>query len=417
MAMKNKKKTRHIVEGVLRLRLLHATWIFLFAALISLVQTIVLAADSAPVISSETSPSGTELQQAIPSSTFQARRIRISQTELRFEPLIRSQQDLAGLLTGQPLGKQITAQSIERLMQAVPGIDPAGRYGGAEYGEIRDAFSITCINSARGYRSGSQLLFQSLTPGSSPASGSFTSNFDSECLTPLDNIPVQLRRVIGILLDKDGKVFCSATVLDIRTILTSRHCFVRADGAEEPTHEQLFNEQVTFQTAEPHNGRSDFTIAAPDATAVPLVDFQASDDYLVLRVKSWDLQYHVEIAATRLPAGRTPTPAWIIGSNPTVTDVGQARKAMDFTRGSQPRACAILEVTTAGCIYHSCQTGPATSGAGVLTFDRDRPSDPVRLLGVHKGPVASAKNCEAAPPFELKVNLASGIGAADLFRK
>jgi hypothetical protein len=65
-----------------------------------------------------------------------------------------------------------------------------------------------------------------------------------------------------------------------------------------------------------------------------------------------------------------------------------------------------LEVTPAGCIYHSCQTGPATSGAGLLIVE---PDERIRLVGVHKGPLGRSTGCEQNPPVDLQLNLAAAI--------
>lgn len=386
------------------------------AALSATLPSLIMAADAAPAATAQqVQTADAAILRDVPTANLEWRRLPLSQTDLRFEPLVRSQRELAGLLTGQPLVRSLTSESMERLMQVVPGLPPGDRYGDAKYTPIRDSFSAACLNSAKNYRGRSQLLWEALAAGPAVTWTSFPSSFDTNCLTPLKDLPVPLKRVVGILLDKDGKAFCSATITGARTVLTSRHCFVRGeDGAEEPNLEQLFTEQISLQTAEQHHGRDSFSIAAPDAAALPLAPFVASDDYLVLRVKSWDLQYQVATDPVRLPEGKNPIPAWIIGSNPTLADVGQAKTAMDFTRGSKPQACAILEVSAKGCVYHSCQTGPATSGAGILVYDESKPADPVRLLGVHKGPVASAKSCDGSPPVDLQVNLATAIGAGEL---
>jgi hypothetical protein len=101
-----------------------------------------------------------------------------------------------------------------------------------------------------------------------------------------------------------------------------------------------------------------------------------------------------------------PKPVWIVGSNANLGDVGHAREPLEFTRGSSPKACAVLQVSSNGCLYHVCQTGKATSGAGVLELDAQ---GVVTLIGVHTATIAGATGCEVHPPFDDRLNLAIHI--------
>ena len=102
-----------------------------------------------------------------------------------------------------------------------------------------------------------------------------------------------------------------------------------------------------------------------------------------------------------------PITAWLVGSNVNIDDIGQERTPLEFIRGSAPTACAVLERTAAGCLYHTCQSSHSTSGAGILVPDG---AGSTALLGVHKGTIAEANDCEAKPPSSLRLN----FGVTDL---
>jgi hypothetical protein len=335
----------------------------------------------------------------------------LTSRDVRFQPVIASPADLSAFLT-----HDSTVLSVEdtlHRMQVVPGLPTDPRYDLEKFKPVRDAFNVSCLRSAGSYRTlAGQLLSSAMAVGGAALfAAKEPASYDKDCLTPLAVVPQPIRRVVGLLTTKDGVAFCTATILNDRTIVTSRHCFVAADNGKATTvRPQLFSELIGLQTLEPHFGRSRFTIAAPNPDTLRLAAFAPGEDYVVLKLKSWTFEHFAETHASPLENDQLPIATWIVGSNPTLTDASRARTPMESVRGSSPQACSILEATASGCLYHSCQTGPATSGAGVIAVDGNR----VRLVGIHKGPTARAQGCETTPPLDLQLNLAAAITSSQL---
>lgn len=329
------------------------------------------------------------------------------------QPILQDQQDLSVYLTGERLGAVFDMARILDRMQVVPGLPDDPRYKDPRYDRVRDAFTPECLKSTQNYRStASRLLAMSMRSASIASALPITdiASYDRDCLTPLDRIPQPIKQVVGVLVIQSTP-FCSATIVGRRTIVTSKHCFIDADdGRLLESASALFARQVSFVPLVPHGGRTSFTVAEP-ATSLPSVAFAPGADYLTLEVKYWDLEHAATLGAEALDNSKLPLAAWIVGSNATLSDVIAAKEPLALTRGSGPQACSVLQVTANHCIYHSCQTGPKTSGAGVLVLDA---TNSVRLVGVHKGPMSRARGCEDQPPLEHRLNFAAALSSQQL---
>jgi hypothetical protein len=330
------------------------------------------------------------------------------------QPIVTSQRGVATFVAG-GLGETFTVEDVLHRMQVVPGLPDVPRYQEPKFKAVREAFS-KCAGSAAGYRQSTLDLLHA-TPSGFGVGGVLPlpaglGSYDQDCLTPLDKIPLAVRQVVGVLAarvrpDDELAPFCTATIVGARSILTSKHCFVDADtGAATIYRARLFSEQLSFVPLVPDGGRSTFTMAAPAATVVALRPFGPADDHVVLTVKFWDLSHHASVTSAPVESETLPLAAWIVGSNFTLSDTARPRSLLELARGSAPLACSALEITPGGCIYHSCQTGPATSGAGLLVVERD---ESIRLVGVHKGPLVRSTGCEQDPPIDLQLNLATAI--------
>jgi len=131
--------------------------------------------------------------------------------------------------------------------------------------------------------------------------------------------------------------------------------------------------------------------------------FGVPDDHVV--ISSEDIKFEHAAICDGIPdSSLLPLPLWIVGSNALLGDVRRLSYPLLYVRGSAPKACAALETTSQGCLYHSCQTGPTTSGAGLLYVDEQ---DRVHLIGVHNGAIASAISCEESAPTSLQLNVAA----------
>ena len=325
-------------------------------------------------------------------------------------PVVTSPQDLSLLLTGRNVGPDQLSERMARFMQVVPGVPP--RFSDPKFNEARAAFAA-CAQAAQAYRALSLHLATSTQFALDLRSETTTTNvgaYERDCLTALDAVPVAVRGVTGVLVTPAGAPWCSATIIGSDRLLTARHCFVDAvTGTPYDTFHQVPPGRIGFRSIEPHNGRHSFStrwLRAP-----PLEKFGPLDDFVVLKIKDWTFERWAATATKAPTNAEMPIAAWVVGSNATLGDVAKARTPFEFTRGSSPEACSLLEVTANGCLYHSCQTGEATSGAGVLTLSE---SGSVTLLGVHNAAIAGAQGCEATPPVEDTINLAIDVASKDL---
>jgi len=328
-------------------------------------------------------------------------------------PVVHTPQDLSRLLVNGNLAPDLLAGNMARYMQVIPGVPD--RYSDGRFQPVRDAFTAECSQSARGYQSLGIALLRSerfLSDLSSTQTRDTSGDYERNCLTPLDQIPDAVRAVTGVMVNAYGVPWCSATIVGPMKILTARHCFVDpVTGLAMPERQQLSDLRVEFYAIAPHNGFSAFNVRWPSGQEAPLGAFTTAQDYQVLTVTDGTFSKYASTKAG-LPKDPTmPRPVWIVGSNATVGDVGDARRPLQFTRGSAPKACAVLEISSNACLYHVCQTGRATSGAGVLEIDSE---GSVTLLGVHSATIAEAAGCEASPPTGDRLNLAIAITTKDI---
>lgn len=332
-------------------------------------------------------------------------------TRFQVAPVVSDAQDMSLLLTGRVAAPQDLLAHMQRYMQVVPTV-PA-KYSDPKFGDVRKAFSV-CEQSARAYRELASSLAGStqfvLDLRGAPSASSARA-YERDCLVALEALPLPIRRVTGVLVAAGGAPWCSATVVGANRILTARHCFIDGQkGQAHDTFSQMGQGRIGFRSVEPHNGRQSFSAAWVQGRVPSVEKFGPTDDLVVLQVIDGMFEHWAQ-AAERLPTEEElPVPAWIVGSNATLGDVASARTALEFTRGSSPIACSLLEVTAGGCLYHSCQTGEATSGAGVLALTQDA----VTILGVHNAAIAGAYGCEAEPPVDDVLNLAVQIGQIEL---
>ena len=188
-------------------------------------------------------------------------------------------------------------------------------------------------------------------------------------------------------------------------MLTSRHCFVdpaTGNGLKYLDHWKDGN--VSFVPAVAQNSRESFKLQEPSATDLAKIvrKFAPPLDYWVVETtRAMEFSAVYERAPT--DTNQYPITTWLVGSNINLDDIGQPRTPLEFVRGAAPTACAVLEKSAAGCLYHTCQSSPSTSGAGILVTDA---SGAVKLIGVHKGTIAEAVGCEATPPGSLRLNFA-----------
>lgn len=336
--------------------------------------------------------------QALPSLTLNAGVV----------PVISNRDDLALLLTG-GIGGANLQDRMSHLMQIVPEVPPS--FDGQEFDGVRQDL-IPCTTSAAAYRDRVLAVAGSddiESEANSFVSGQAANNYERNCMTRLADVPIAVRQITGVLVTK-GSPWCSATIIGADRLLTSRHCFVHPNGTATEAYDRVFPGPespglVSFIAIEEHGGRQSFTVTW-NGSPPALAPFTALEDWLVLVIRSGRFDHQVRPGTQSLQAQSMPQSVWVVGSNAHLGDLSAGGPPLAFTRASKPKACSIVRVTPSGCIYHTCQTGPATSGAGILALAA---SGAVTLLGVHKARISEAAGCEATPPYNDVLNLAINI--------
>lgn len=327
---------------------------------------------------------------------------------MRVMPVVSTKPDLSVFLVGRDLGPDFLANRMAWYMQVVPGL-PA-RYGDSKFNEVRDAFTSECKASASGYQATAISLFGSTRFSIDIAGAEVRTvgrSYDRDCLVALDSLPTAIRRVTGVLITPRGAPWCSATIVGPKSLITARHCFVDPlTGLATDQFAQLTDGRIGFLAVEAHYGKVDFSTRWFNSVKAPLGQFGPLEDRQLLEISDGAFEHYAVAHAAAISNADMPIPVWIVGSNANLGQLGTGMPPLDYARGSAPRACAILEISSAGCLYHSCQTGGGTSGAGVLAVT---PSGAVELLGVHKAAIGEAAGCELSPPFGVKINLAIRI--------
>ena len=317
-------------------------------------------------------------------------------------PVVSRPDDLALLLTGRASGPRLR-DHMKQLMQIVPEVPPD--FDGQEFEQVRQALS-PCMSSASAYRD----IVLSLADeddveaaANSFAAGEAANNYERNCMTRLADVPLAVRQITGVLVTQLVP-WCSATIVGSNRLLTLRHCFVHPDGTPTEAYARVAPSLVSFAALEEHGGQRSFTVTW-NGDPPPLVPFTALQDWLVLTIRDGAFEHYVRPQPVQAGQGM-PQSVWVVGSNAHLGDLTSGRPALEFTRASAPKACAIVRVTPSGCIYHTCQTGPATSGAGMLALAT---TGTVTLLGVHKARISEAGSCESSPPYNDVLNLAVNI--------
>ncbi len=322
-----------------------------------------------------------------------------------------SETGLFRLLVGaNPANMRISLNA--EIFQEMPGVPDSPRYRDPKYDPIKEAFTIDCKNAASNYTSQvSKLLGAPVGVNESfsqrlmlARASSIAPKYEKACLSPLQDTPVEIQRVVGVF-SVNGEPYCSGTIVDQNTIITAKHCFydsVTGNGSDMNAAWGAGN--LTFHTPVKHGRQNLFTVKKPSSIIQRVNPFGATDDQMAVQIYK-NFSYVASISATPIDSSFYPITGWIVGSNVNLSDFSQPRSITDYIRGSKPAACALLERTDSGCLYHTCQTSKSTSGAGFFM----KTANGYQLIATHKGTSAGAVGCEQSPPSDLKMNLAVSI--------
>ena len=325
----------------------------------------------------------------------------------RLRPIIENLADLRLFLSIE----ESSDTDLFSLYQEVPGFPDGDRFKDPKYDVVREAFTPNCIESAKAEIASLDVLATHLRNSSEFSLSELArSDYDLHCLTPLDQVPEPIRRVAGLLtVEIAGRStpICSATAIGERSVITARHCFFSADTGRALRHfARLQDGLVSIVFFADNGGFRTFSVRLTDSATASQVPFFAFEDVLALGVVE-KLDNWASSRSRTLTRDSIPYPTWIVGRNEVVADATRLHGLLDLVRGSGPNSCAVIDVTERGCLYHTCQTGKTTSGAGVLVLNS---SGSVEILGVHKGAISRGAGCELDVP-SARINLAAPLAA------
>ena len=326
-----------------------------------------------------------------------------------YSPILDDRQDLIGHLIDLNQGSIRSLFGLFEPFKKIDDFPSAPRYSGIQYDHIKSAFS-KCSLAAR---EANNTLMEQL--GLS-ATIEFTANdftdtlkkYDENCLYTIDRVPDTILKVSGILLYHnrghfDGTrrtlvPFCSATAVEKDKIATARHCFMQLDGTEYQPYsmrKMLEDGLVYFSPLSKDQEGSYIKLKPTDK--LDNKAFKANEDIIYLETDR-DLTNFTN--SRKLEPGRYSEAIYIVGNTDLIAEF-EPQNIHDRVRASIPDTCALLEVTEQGCIYHTCQTGRSTSGAGLIAIDEN---NKVSLLGIHNGPIGASQSCETEAGYNAIKN-------------
>ena len=233
-------------------------------------------------------------------------------------------------------------------------------------------------------------------------------DYDTNCLiADVGSIPLSVRSVVGILELFDGTwhPFCTATLVNDRTVITSKHCFVeRSTGIRSvgcaywPTPQGIV---VRFL----HDlGRAYRLVKLSIQCLNRNERYSVLNDYVEATLGEDVVKSVPARIAQRSNAILPGTSFWSVGYSSYVTEAyGEKAQPLPLAaiRYAPVETCGVLAATTS-CVFHSCQTAPGTSGAGLLR----EVDGAVELIGVHFGSSEPFAVCGEGAPQTKDVNLA-----------
>ena len=333
-----------------------------------------------------------------------------------YSPILETQRDFIGHLIDLNQGVLSNFPSLFEPFKKLDDFPYTPRFSGPEYDNIRLGFS-KCSRSAREANNmlSGQLVFNSSTNFIINDYLKTIKEYEKDCLYTIDRVPDSILRVSGLLLyynsgyfdgtKRDLVPFCSATAVGENLIVTAKHCFLQLDGTDyHPlSTKKLLKEGLVYFTPLSEEYNKTY-IPVNSSDELKNEAFKANEDIIRLETSKPIKDF---ISPVKLEPGLYSKELYIVGNTDLISNL-DPQDIYGRVRASIPSSCALVEVTQQGCVYHTCQTGKSTSGAGLIAIDEE---NRVSLLGVHNGPIGSSQSCETEAGYnEIKNdNLNQGI--------
>lgn len=236
--------------------------------------------------------------------------------------------------------------------------------------------------------------------------------FDRSCLTASASQPnisdSRIPKRSLVVMSFFGKAFCTGLLLDEKTLLTSRHCFIRQSNGNLLTE---FNASelsgLNIQTLDLMR-----TVTLSKETIVKLKlasGFDIDKDPVKIPVETAKAPSAQGLPKVLFKPAQAKQLLWIAGPFALLDQAVAMQKAYTEPGISAPRVtwqdsirwsnsnaaqCTVAAVSQS-CIYHTCQTSEGYSGSPMISAAYSTPTggnDVIEVVGVHSGTPGAAQN-------------------------
>lgn len=253
---------------------------------------------------------------------------------------------------------------------------------------------------------------------------------DSGSAPNVPNPEIPKRSVV--VMAYQGRAFCTGMLLDERTLMTARHCFIRqADGKVRDEFRSSSPSTITIQSVDLKR-----RVVVSNADIERLQVFKSFDiDQDPIRVPALTLR---EPGAEALPealykAPRAKQLLWIGGpfalldealamlepARNVATDTDRPKWLDAFRWSAADAAQCRVQTVGPACIYHTCQTSKGFSGSPMILSAYEKANGQgavIEYVGVHSGTPGFDENegwpacAESSGSFDGSVYSAFNVG-------
>lgn len=239
---------------------------------------------------------------------------------------------------------------------------------------------------------------QSLTREEIQSLNNKFSEYDNHCLRSDykhdKHISDRVLKVVGLLVVNDQKKlpFCTVTLIGPDIVITNRHCFITREGGYDtgcwkffdPGLSVRFLHKSQYQDESQEKFYKVKSILGGKQCNQIQEKYSINNDSIKLKLEEEVLDITPASIIDDYKPITPGTVIWLIGYSEYVHVINELinhQSEDEGVRYSPDGTCAVLS-TTEYCIYHTCQTAPRMSGAGMLLT---KDNGEVELIGIHVG--------------------------------